>query len=87
MSKEAQDFDGEFAEERALLHAADVITRTACKSLLKKITPTIKRYMKKKDVEGMKGLANSMPDCIERFYVIQAAIQLETESAPKKVKK
>jgi hypothetical protein len=74
MSKEVQDFDGEFAEERALLHAADVLKRKACESIRKKITPTIKKYIKNQDLEGLDGLVNSIPDCVEKFYTIQAIV-------------
>jgi len=69
------NFEKEVLEVERLTDELEI----ASKALGKKINPRLKRYIKEKNLEGLKELAEALPGCVERFYVHQAYHQVKKE--------
>ncbi len=77
-SKTSADFFGEFAEERALLHAIDVLQKRVEHSVEEKTRERIKQYKEEKNAEALLKLAQSMPECITRYFTFDAYRQIKS---------
>ena len=76
--KVTQDFEGEFAEARALLHSADMLKRMASKIIQRKIKGRVARWIKEGNVSKLKELVKEIPDGSEKFYALCAVTQAES---------
>ena len=68
-----QDFAGEFAEARALLHAADELSAKANRIIRKQVKSRLDRWEKQGKHQEIEDLAKLIPSSVERFFAFQAA--------------